>query len=121
MATKYALPLMVLFVQDDDAWVALACEISVVSQGDSLDDARRMIEDAVGLWVSYEIEEGRGDRLSRPAEPGYLAEYFSGEGVITEYYTLLLSVETEPQVKVTSLEFLPSSVAPFCCHHRVAA
>jgi predicted RNase H-like HicB family nuclease len=127
MATKYALPLTFLFVYGEDepaGWCALACEIDVASDGRDLDEARWMIRDAVGLWTTVEIEEGRGDHLSRPVPPEELIEFIGDappDRILVEYYTLLLTVEAEPRLKVTSLEFVRSSVAPVCYPPRVAA
>jgi predicted RNase H-like HicB family nuclease len=123
MLARHAYPLTFLFAYDEEAkaWAAYACEISVASCGESLDDAREMIRDAVETTVSYEVEEGDAGRLARPAEAEYIAEFYSGEGVVTEHCTLLVSVETEPGPRVTSLEFIPLEFAPFCCHSRAAA
>ena len=121
MSAKCAVPLTVLYAQDGDAWVVLACELSVVTQGDSVEQAREMLKEAVEVYVSAVVELGQISELARPVEPEYLAEYFAGEGVITEYHSLLMTVEAEPAPKVVALEFVPSAVAPFCCHQSVAA
>jgi len=124
MVHKYAFPLTFLFVYSEEepaGWLAQSCEISAASDGETLDEARQMIQDAVGLLVSYELEEGQVERLARPVSPEHLAEYYSGDDVVTEYYTLVATVETEPKPKVLSLEFLPSSVVPFCRHQPAAA
>ncbi len=127
MATKYALPLTFVFAYDaaeTQRWAALACEVDVASDGRDVDEARWMIQDAVGLWTTFEIEEGRGDRLSRPIPPEELVEFIGdapADRVVVEYYTLLLTVEAEPRPKVTALEFVRSSVTPFCYPPRVAA
>jgi predicted RNase H-like HicB family nuclease len=123
MVQKHALPLTFLLAYDEEAkaWASFACEISVASCGDSVDDAREMLKEAVEIHVSSMVETDHLADLSRPPEPDYLAEYFSGDGVVTEYHTLFVVVETEPGPRAALLEFVPSAVAPFCPHQRAAA
>ena len=123
MLQRYAVPLTFLFAFDGEAkaWAALACEISVASCGDSPEDARKMIKEAVEIHVSSMIELGKAGDLAQPASAEDLAEYFSGEGVVAERHVLLVTVETEPGPKATSFEFLPSAVVPYCYPPLLAA
>lgn len=126
MTTKYALPLTFIFVYDDETgnWAALAGEVDVSSYGANLDDARYMIQDAVSLKVSHELEAGDIARLARPVSPEDLVEFIGDsppEKRFVEYHTLLVTVDTEPQPKVTSLEFVRSFLTPVCYPPRVAA
>jgi len=114
MVQKREIPLTFMYVYDDEAeaWAALAKEIFVASCGDSLEDARYMIRDAVSLTATVQIEDGRDGPLGQPTEADYLKEYFSGEGVVTERETLLLTIETEPALKVTSVDFASGYIMP---------
>ena len=123
MVTKYALPLTIIFSRSEEppAWSVLACEILVASDGRNLEEARYMIQDAVEGWAESMIEDGQADRLSRPASAELIAEFQAGAEVVTEYHTLLITVETEPSPKIVSHEFIRSSVTPLCCHQQAAA
>jgi hypothetical protein len=127
MLTKYAFPLTFVFVDDGmepRGYAALACEIRAASDGRDLTAARQMIQDAVAVLVSYEIEEGDIARVARPITNEDLTE-FTGEAtadrLVVEYHTLLVAVETEPHPRVASAEFVPSAVTPWCYPPRVAA
>jgi predicted RNase H-like HicB family nuclease len=125
MVAKYAVPLTILFAYDGETkrWASLACEITVGSDGETLDEAREMTKDAVSLWASFEIEEGAGSDLARPASAELLGRFLEvpSECRRVEYDTLLLTVETEPKPKVLSAEFLPSMVKPVGCQLPVVA
>ncbi len=123
MAEQYALPLTFLFIREGKQWTGLACEIDVASCGDSLEEAREMAKDAVQAYVTVMVEEDRVDDLSRPVPAADLAEIFNmpPEDLVTEYHTLLFSVEGEQELRVAAMSFLRSMVAPTCCHPKVAA
>jgi predicted RNase H-like HicB family nuclease len=124
MVTKYAVPLTILFSYEEETkrWASLACEITVGSDGETLDEAREMTKDAVSLWASFEIEEGSGPDLARPASAELLGRFLEAPSEYrrVEYHTLLLTVETEPKLTVLSVEFLPSVVKPIGCQLPVA-
>jgi hypothetical protein len=82
-----------------------------------------MLKDAVGLYVSYMIEQGRARSLARPVPAADLAELIAAprENLVTEHHILLITAELEPSPTVTSMEFVPSMLEPVCCQHPVAA
>ncbi len=123
MVEKYAVPLTFLLVRDDDAWVSIACEIYVGSQGPSADEARAMLKEALRISVSSAVELGQADDLGSPIPAEDLAELLDvpREHVVVEYHTMLLSVETEPQPHLISIEFFRSSVTPVGCQLPAAA
>ena len=123
MAERYAVPLTFIYAREDDAWPALACEIAVGSQGDSVDHAREMLKEAVEVSVSSLVEIGKFAEIERPASPELLSSFLNAapEDLVIEYHTLLIAIESDPRPAVTSMEFVPTAVKPGCCKLSVAA
>jgi predicted RNase H-like HicB family nuclease len=123
MRKRYAIPLTFLFSREEEAWPALACEIGVASQGDSVEDAREMLKEAVEVSVSSLVEIGKLHEIEHPASPELLASFLSApsEDQITEYHTLLITVESEPAPRVEEMEFVSTAVRPGCCRLPAAA
>jgi predicted RNase H-like HicB family nuclease len=125
MLTKVALPLTFLFSYHEEsrAWASVACEISVASCGDSIDEARDMLKDAVRIHVSSMVKLGHLADLADPESPESIAELLAvpPEHRAIEYHTAILRLRSEPGPRLTSLQFLPTAVKPVCCQHPVAA
>jgi predicted RNase H-like HicB family nuclease len=116
---RVAYPLTFLLKKEGDAWASLACEVDVASCGDTLEEAREMLKEAVALYVTDMVETGELDKIARPVPKEGLVEFATdppGE-LHFEYHTLLVSLSTTPP----TLEFLPSMVRPTDCQPAVAA
>ena len=123
MVEKHAVPLTFLIVRDGEAWVSVACEIYVGSQGSTVDEAREMLKEALEINVSSAVELGQAEDLGSPIPAEDLAELLEvpREQVVVEYHTMLLNVETEPGPHLVSMEFLRSPVTPIGCQLSAAA
>jgi predicted RNase H-like HicB family nuclease len=108
---RIAYPLTFLLHPEGDQWAALACEVDVASCGDSLDEARGMLKEAVELYVSYLLEHGRRDDIARPVPAEALQEFVEDGDLppTVESHTLLVTLT--PKVR---MEFVPTGLAPSC-------
>jgi predicted RNase H-like HicB family nuclease len=117
--TRVAFPFTFLFKCEDGVWSSLACEIDVASCGDTLDEAREALKDAVELYVTTVLEEGvlDIDRISRPVPRDALAEFMGDDpkAVTTEYLTMIAALTQVPLTPITGIEFLRSVVRPADC------
>jgi predicted RNase H-like HicB family nuclease len=116
---RVAYPLTFLLKKEGNVWASLACELDVASCGDSLDEAREMLKEAVALYVTDLVESGELDKVARPIPKEALVEFATdppGE-LHVEYHTLLVYLKSVPP----TLEFLPSMVRPADCQPAVAA
>jgi len=116
---RLAYPLTFLLKKEGDLWASLACEVDVASCGDTREEAREMLKEAVALYVTDMVESGELDKVARPVPKEGLVEFATdppGEMHI-EYHTLLVSLSAVPP----QLEFLPSMVRPADCQPAVAA
>ena len=61
MVTKYAVPLTILFSYEEETkrWASLACEITVGSDGETLDEAREMTKDDHASQVLTHLRTSR--------------------------------------------------------------
>ena len=117
VAERLAFPFTFLFKCEAGIWTSLACEIDVASCGDTLDEARDALKEAVELYVVDMLERGRPDEISRPVPPDALVEFAGDqpEDVKAEHLTMTLHIQQEPSPSVTDIEFLRSMVAPVDC------
>jgi predicted RNase H-like HicB family nuclease len=115
--TRVAFPFTFLFKREDGVWAALACEVDVASCGDTLDEARKALKDAVELYVVTMLEEGGEDRISRPVPRAALAEFMGDDpqAVTVEHLTMIAQLAGVPLARVTGIEFVRSMVAPVDC------
>ena len=68
---KPELTLNVLGVREDDAWCAIALDMSLRGYGDTFDAALKALLDAVEAQVSFAVEHDNLDQIFIPAEPHY--------------------------------------------------
>ena len=68
---KLELTLNVLGVREDDAWCAIALDMSLRGYGDTFDAALEALLDAVEAQVSFAVEHDTLDQIFIPAEPHY--------------------------------------------------
>jgi len=68
---KLELTLNVLGVREDDAWCAIALDMSLRGYGDTFDAALKALLDAVEAQVSFAVEHNNLDQIFIPAEPHY--------------------------------------------------
>lgn len=116
---RLAYPLTFLLKKEGNLWASLACEVDVASCGDTCEEAREMLKEAVALYVTDLVESGELDKVARPVPKEGLTEFATeppGELHI-EYHTLLVSLGAESPV----LEYVPSMVTPADCRPAVAA
>ena len=60
-----------LGVREDDAWCAIALDMSLRGYGDTFDAALEALLDAVEAQVSFALEHDTLDQIFIPAEPHY--------------------------------------------------
>ena len=66
-----------LFIPEDGGFSAICLELDVASQGDTLEEARENIKEAVSLYLESVFEHGDADdAIPRPAPPEYWLQYF---------------------------------------------
>lgn len=63
--------LNVLGVREDDAWCAIALDMSLRGYGDTFDAALETLLDAAEAQVSFALEHDTLDQIFIPAEPHY--------------------------------------------------
>lgn len=68
---KPELTLNVLGVREDDAWCAIALDMSLRGYGDTFDAALKALLDAVEAQVSFAVKHDNLDQIFIPAEPHY--------------------------------------------------
>ncbi len=112
-AGRLVYPLTFVFKQEDDQWSALACEVDVASCGDTLDEAREGLKDAVELYLSYMLENGFRDKVARPVPQQDLVEFCAGERIV-EYYAAI--AELVP-ISPLRLELIRSELEPADCRY----
>lgn len=117
VAERVAFPFTFLFKCEDGIWTSLACEVDVASCGDTLDQARDALKEAVELYVVDMLERGRLDDISRPVPPDALVELAGDhpEDLKVEYLTMILHIRQEPSPSAADVEFVRSMVAPVNC------
>ena len=68
---KLELTLDVLGVREDNAWCAIALDMSLRGYGDTFDAALKALLDAVEAQVSFAVEHDNLNQIFIPAEPHY--------------------------------------------------
>ena len=110
---RMAFPLTFLLKKEGEHWASLACELDVASCGDTAEEACEYLKEAVELYVSSLLEDGRASDIPRPVPQDALVEFATdppGE-MRVEYHTLLVFPGTMPP----TMEFVRSMVAPTSC------
>jgi predicted RNase H-like HicB family nuclease len=118
-AERLVYPLTFVFKQEGDQWSALACEVDVASCGDTLDEAREGLKDAVELYVSYMLENGHREKVARPVPAGDLAAFCTGKHVV-EYHALILDLIARPVLRLSEVRFIRSELTPVDCRYAAA-
>ncbi len=68
---KLALTINVLGVREDDAWCAIALEMSLRGYGETFEGALGELEEAIDTQISFAVQHGNIDQIFIPAEPHY--------------------------------------------------
>lgn len=118
-AERVVYPFTFVFAREGTEWSALACEVDVASCGGSIDEAREGLKEAVGLYVSYMIENGLRDELARPVSKEELAELCRGEHEV-EYHAMIVDILPRPAPQPVSMEFVRSGLTPADCRYELA-
>ncbi len=106
-----AFPLTFYLKREGERWSALSPEVTVASCGETLDDARQGLQDAIETYVLYMLSEGRLSAIARPMEQKDLGDFISdpvGECVIEEHVLLAALGVEEPNRP--ELSFVPSQL-----------
>lgn len=74
-APSLTLTLNVLGVREDDAWCAIALDMSLRGYGETFDSALQALLDAVDAQVSFAVQHDNLDQIFIPAEPHYFRLY----------------------------------------------
>ena len=69
--TQLTLNLEVLGVREDDAWCAIALEMSLRGYGETFDDALNALFEAIEAQVAFAVQHDNLDQIFVPAEPHY--------------------------------------------------
>ena len=72
---RLTLTLNVLGVREDDAWCAIALDMSLRGYGETFDTALQALLDAVEAQVSFAVQNDNLDQILIPAEPHYFRLY----------------------------------------------
>ena len=65
------LTLNVLGLREDDAWCAIALDMSLRGYGETFDTALQALVDAVRAQVSFAVQHDNIEQIFVPAEPHY--------------------------------------------------
>ena len=65
----------VLGTREDDAWCAIALEMSLRGYGETFDEALEELRNAVEAQVSFAVQHDNVDQVFIPAEPYYFKLY----------------------------------------------
>ncbi|MCY3620348.1 MAG: hypothetical protein OXH68_01385 [Gammaproteobacteria bacterium] len=65
----------VLGIREDDAWCAIALEMSLRGYGKTFDEALDELNRAVEAQISFAVQHDNVDRVFIPAEPHHLKLY----------------------------------------------
>ena len=115
-AERLAYPLTFVFMQEGDQWSALACEVDVASCGETIDEAREGLKDAVELYISYMLENGLRHQVARPVPPQDWVEFCGKSQPTIEYHTLILDLLCAgPTPQLSEIAFVRSEVTPAYC------
>ena len=81
-APRLTLTLNVLGLREDDAWCAIALDMSLRGYGETFDTALQALVDAVIAQVSFAVRHDNLEQIFIPAEPHYFRLYadLSGRG-----------------------------------------
>jgi len=118
-AERLAYPFTFLFRREGKQWSALACEVDVASCGDTLEEAREGLKEAVELYISYMLENGLRDKVARPVPREDLAEFCSGKHEV-EYYAMIVDLVPRPAPHLLEMQFVRSELAPADCRYALA-
>lgn len=69
------LTINVLGVREDDAWCAIALEMSLRGYGTTFDDALRELHEAIEAQMSFAVQNDTVDQIFIPTEPHYFKLY----------------------------------------------
>ena len=72
---ELALTINVLGVREDDAWCAIALEMSLRGYGDTFESALDELEEAIDAQISFAVQHGNIDQVFIPVEPHYFKLY----------------------------------------------
>ena len=72
---RLTLNLNVLGVREDDAWCAIALEMSLRGYGETFDAATEALADAIEAQATFAVQHNNLDQIFVPAEPHYFQSY----------------------------------------------
>ncbi|MDE0179485.1 MAG: hypothetical protein OXP36_12935 [Gammaproteobacteria bacterium] len=72
---ELALTINVLGIREDDAWCAIALEMSLRGYGETFDEALDELHRAVEAQISFAVQHDNVDQVFIPAEPHYFKLY----------------------------------------------
>ena len=113
MAERIAFPLTFYLKQEGDQWAALSPEVAVSSCGDTLDEARQALKDAVETYVVYMIGAGRIAEIPRQLSQEQVLDFLTdppGRHEVEEHVLLvsLRAVAAESHAAVSEVFFVQS-------------
>jgi len=66
--------------QEGDQWTTWCPELDIAAQGDTLEEARQALHDAVGAYIQHMMKSGRVADIVRPAPPEAYHEFLTAGG-----------------------------------------
>jgi len=115
-------PLGFLLKREGALWASLCPELDVASCGQTLEEARQALKDAVETYVMYMLEEGRRDEISRPASQADIEEFLTDPPGEHAYECQVLVVTIAGEPAAPTAEFFQPELCPVpICEHLAAA
>ena len=114
---RYAIPFTFLLKHERRIWTALACEVDIAACGDTVEDSREALKEALEIYVVSMFERGRRDDIARPISEADLQEFnrdpAPDEPIIREYHTMIVTVPPSPADP--RVDFVPALLAQTNC------
>jgi predicted RNase H-like HicB family nuclease len=119
MGERVAIPFTFLFKRESELWTSLACEVDVASCGNTQEDARDALKEALELYVVDLLERGQPDLIPRPIPEEALQEFCNDpppdKPILVENHTML--VQFEP----LQIVFVPALLPQMNCKTAVVS
>ena len=111
--TGLELTINVLGVREDDAWCAIALEMSLRGYGRTFEAALDELREAIEAQVSFAVQQDTLDQIFMPAEPHYFKLYADMKREALKRKLLNRSQPGLPDYRVGDIPLPAPTTAPF--------
>lgn len=119
---RLVFPLGCLLKREGDQWASLCPELDVASCGQTLEEAKQALKDAVETYILFMLEEGLRDEIPRPVSQADIQEFLTDPPGDHVYECQVLVVTIVEGAAEPTVEFLEPELCPVpVCAHRAAA